>query len=274
MKRIHKKVRIGIVGCGAIGATLSLLIKKYHAAKFEVAALYDCDVVKMQSLKKRLKISKGDTLAELIDSCDLVVEAASAQASLDIAQKALTKGKDVLIMSVGGVLGKEKRLFAVAKKHNRRIYFPSGAICGLDGISSLSLAGFKKIVLKTFKSPAALKGADYIVQKNIDLEKIKKETVIFRGTAFEAVKAFPQNINIVALLSIAARGRIIPEVEIAVSPGLKRNVHHIEVHSDAACLTINCENVPSPDNPKTSYLAILSALAAINGIGEVFHIGA
>ncbi len=274
MKRDGKKIRIGIVGCGAIGSTLSFLLKKHYSRRFKVAALYDCDFLKMQALGRKLKTPQCSSLGGLIDFSDLVVEAASAKASFDIARHVLKKGKDILIMSVGGVLGKEKELFALARKNRCRIYFPSGAICGLDGIASLSLAGFEKITLRTFKPPAALEGADYVIRKGIDLNKIKKETVIFRGAASEAVAAFPQNINIVALLSIAARGKVVPRVEIAVSPGLKRNVHYIEVKSKAAYLTIRCENVPSPDNPKTSYLAILSAVAAINGMDDIVHIGA
>lgn len=267
-------MKIGIVGCGAIGTALALMVRKNFSKIFEISALCDCDDLKARRLGEKLKSVRICCLDDLIMVSDLVVEAASAKASFDVARRSLMRGKDVLIMSVGGVLGKEKALFGMARKYKSKIYFPSGAICGLDAIASLSLAGFDEIILKTFKPPVALQGADYIIEKGIDLSKIKKETIIFEGSAREAVKAFPQNINIVALLSIAARGKIVPKVKIAVVPGLKRNVHHIEVKSKAAHLEIKCENVPSPDNPKTSYLAILSAMATIRGIADVFHIGA
>ncbi|MFH1691461.1 MAG: aspartate dehydrogenase [Candidatus Omnitrophota bacterium] len=274
MKNRNKKIKVGIVGCGAIGATLSLLLKKHYPGRFKIVALCDIDSQKAHALKNKIKSCQVSSLKELIALSDLVVEAASAKVSFDVAQQVLRKGKNVLIMSVGGILGKEKKLFSIAEKYKGRIHFPSGAICGLDGIASLNLAGFEEITLKTFKSPAALKGADYVIRKKIDLEGIKKETIIFKGTAQEAVRAFPQNINIVALLSIAAKGKIVPQVEIVVCPGLKRNVHSIEVKSKAAHLTMKCENVPSPDNPKTSYLAILSAVATMSGMGDVFRIGA
>ena len=270
---MKKKLKIGIVGCGAIGASLAKLLDKRFKKEIEIVAFCDLDSRKARGLQTKIKSGKVVSLPELIILSDLVVEAASAKVSFQVAKRSLAHKKDVLLMSIGGILGKEKKLFRMAQKNNKRIYLPSGAICGLDGISALSLVGIKKITLRTYKPPAALMGADYIVENKISLEKIKGQRVIFRGTAQEAVKAFPQNINVVALLSLAARGLVVPKVEIIASSGLKRNVHVIDVESKAAHLEIKCENIPSPDNPKTSYLAILSLVRTIAGILEVVRIG-
>jgi aspartate dehydrogenase len=269
----RKKLKIGIVGCGAIGTSLSLLVAGRFKNIAEVVALHDLDEFRANNLCKKLKNCKVVSLSGLILRSDLVVEAAGAKVSFDIAKSALSGRKDVLVMSIGGVLGKESKLFEIARKYNAKIYFPSGAICGIDGIKALALAGIDRITLKTLKPPAALKGADYVIKNKIDLDSIKGEKVIFRGSAYEAVKAFPQNINVVALLSLAAEGQVVPEVVIVASPGLKRNIHIIEVESKAARLEIKCENVPSPQNPKTSYLAILSAVRTIAGICDVVRTG-
>jgi aspartate dehydrogenase len=270
---MKRRLKIAIVGCGAIGASLAQLLEKKFKKTAEVVAFCDLDNRKAQALQVKIKSGKAVALAEAIRLSDLVVEAASAKVSFTVAKRSLLKKRDVLVMSIGGILGKEKQLFEIAQKNNKRIYLPSGAICGLDGVSALAIAGIKRITLKTYKPPAALRGADYIVKNKVSLEKIKGQKVVFRGTASEAVRAFPQNINVVALLSLAARGLVVPQVEIIASARLKRNIHVISVESEAAHLEIRCENVPSPDNPKTSYLAILSAVRSIAGISEAVRIG-
>ncbi len=268
-----RKLKIGIVGCGAIGTSLAVLMDKRLKRDVELCALCDIDKAKAENLKKRMGRGTVVSLGELIKKSDLVVEAASAGASFEIARLALRSKKDILLMSIGGILGREKTLFALARKNKAKIYFPSGAICGLDGLKALDCAGIDKITLKTMKPPKGLEGADYVVKKRIDLTAFKKDKTIFTGTAYEAVKAFPQNINVVALLTIAARGRVVPMVEIIASPRLKRNVHKVAIDSKAARIEIVCENVPSPDNPKTSYLAVLSAFSVISGISDVVRIG-
>lgn len=268
-----RKIKIGIVGCGAIGRALALMLEKRFKNTFKVVALCDIDRSCALRLKKQLSGAKVLSLKGLIEHSDLVVEAASGKVSFEVARASLLKKRDVMIMSIGGILGREKELFKVAQRSKRRIYFPSGAICGLDGIRALAPAGIEEITLRTLKPPQSFKGAPYIVKRGIDLDKIKKQKVIFRGSAREAVKAFPQNINVVALLSIAAKGLVSPRVEIVAVPGLKKNIHTIDVVSRAARLKIRCENIPSPDNPKTSYLAVLSAAQMLGSVADMIRIG-
>lgn len=270
---MKKKLKVGIVGCGAIGGGLAVLLKKKYGGRLRIVALCDADEEKAVALKRKIGEGRTASLEKAIALSDLVIEAASAAVSFNVARRCLKKGRDVLVMSVGGILGKEKGLYRIAASEKARLYFPSGAICGLDGIRAMSLCGIKKIVLRTSKPPQALEGAPFIVKNSIDLENLKEEKVIFRGAAKEAVSAFPQNINVVAVLSLAAGSTVDPEVEICAVPGLSRNMHKIEVESEAGQISIRCENVPSPDNPKTSYLAILSAAAAIGRILDDVQIG-
>jgi len=267
------KIKIGLIGCGAIGKSLMIMAQKRFNDSFEITALCDLDQSKAQSLSKVLGCGKVVDFKTLIKTCDLVVEAASAKISFEVACEALLKKRNVLVMSIGGILGKEGKLFEIARRNKKRIFLPSGAICGLDGVKALALAGIDRLTLKTYKPPQALKGASFIEKNKIDLDAIKEEKMIFSGTAQQAVESFPQNINVVAVLSIAAAGLVVPRVEIYASPELKRNVHVIEVESKAARLSIRCENVPSPDNPKTSYLAILSAAAMLSGVSDVVRVG-
>ncbi|MFQ5952709.1 MAG: aspartate dehydrogenase domain-containing protein, partial [Candidatus Omnitrophota bacterium] len=134
-------------------------------------------------------------------------------------------------------------------------------------------AGIESVTITTRKPPKSIKGAPYLSENNIDVEGIKEETVIFEGNALDAIKGFPKNINVSALLSIAGIGPEKTRVKIVVSPEYTRNTHEIEVKSKAGTIKTRTENVPSPDNPKTSYLAALAAIASLRGYFDSIKIG-
>lgn len=269
-----KLKRIGIVGCGAIGSKIAESVGSQLKNKAVLSALYDIDLVKAQGLSGKLR-KKGiivSNITELIESSDLVVEASSAASAADIARKAIRCGRDCLVMSVGGLFGAED-IFALARKNGCRVYIPSGAIAGIDALKAHALAGIKRVTLTTRKGPRALKGAPYVVKKKINLDGIKEETVIFKGSAESAAAFFPQNINVAAVLSLAGLGKEKTMVRVVCSPEYSWNIHEIEIESGAGKTFIRCENSPCPDNPKTSYLAVLSAIAALKEIFEPVKIG-
>lgn len=255
--------RIGIIGCGTIGSFLAKRIKKDFKKTAKIVGLCDIDNDKARLLA--LKLSKKVpvlSLEKLIDKSDLIIEAASSVASAQICKKAIEKGKDIMVMSIGGLLGKSK-LFSLARKKKVRIILPSGAICGLDGLKSAGVGRIKKVTLTTRKPPQSLKDAPYIVQNNIDLEAVTGEKVIFEGSAKEAVRGFPKNVNVSAILSIAGIGPNKTKVRIVTSPEYMVNMHEVEVEGEFGRLITRTENVPFPDNPKTSLLAALSAVATL-----------
>ena len=96
--------------------------------------------------------------------------------------------------------------------------------------------------------------------------------MIFEGSALEAVKAFPANVNVAATLFLAAEGSEV-WVNVVADPGIHVNRHEIEVEGDFGRISTKVENVPSPKNPKTSYLAALSAIATLRSIVEPVKIG-
>jgi aspartate dehydrogenase len=206
----------------------------------------------------------------LIKRCDIIVEAASAAVSADILGRCIAKKKDVLIMSVGGLIGKKELLKKAVKS---RVYIPSGAICGIDGLKSASAGRIDSVTLTTRKPIRGLKGAPYLKEKGMDLDAIKGETVVFEGSASDAVKGFPQNVNVSAVLSLAGIGGAKTKVRIVTSPSYDKNIHEIEITGNFGRLTTRAENVPSKTNPKTSELAILSAIATLKAIASSVRIG-
>jgi len=269
-----KKPKVGIVGCGAIGNEIAAACTNFLKGRVALCALYDIKKEKSSSLARRLGDSSlpVGSLEKLFEKSDLIIECASAQVAKGIVEKAIEKNKDVMILSVGALI-EARSLLEKAEKKNVKVYIPSGAICGIDGLKSAKLSRIEKVILTTRKPPRGLRGAPYLEEKNIDLGSIKSETVVFEGTAYDAVRGFPRNINIASLLSIAGIGARDTKVRIVTSPEYTKNVHEVKITGDFGEITVRTENVPSRTNPKTSKLAYLSAIAMLKNITESVRVG-
>lgn len=271
---MSKILKIGIVGCGAIGSSLAKAIILDFSKEAELASLYDIDLEKAYNLS--IKFNKklaALNLEDLINKVDLVIEATKADTAFDIAKRVLSLSKDIMIMSVAGIIQRYQELKVLTQEKGAHIFIPSGAICGIDGLKAASLGKINKVILTTKKPPKAFLDAPYILKKKIRLDNIDKDTLLFEGNASQAIKAFPQNINVAATLGLAGIGMQDTLVRIVASPGIESNIHEIEVESDAGKISSRLENVVHPDNPKTSYLAVLSAIANLKQILEPIKIG-
>jgi len=270
-----KRLKIGIVGCGAIGSSLAKAVIKEFFHQAELTALFDINPKESVRLARALGRPRlvVPGLKELINKVDLVIEAACAISAAHIAKKTISSSRDVMIMSVGGIITDYKRLAHLAEIKNARIFIPSGAISGIDGLKAAVCGKVNRVILTTKKHPKAFLGVPYLLKRKIRLDKIKKDKVIFTGNALSAVKAFPQNINVAATLSIAGIGPKKTFIRIVASPNLTRNTHEIVVESKAARIISKTENTLHPDNPKTSYLAVLSAVVTLKQILSALRIG-
>jgi aspartate dehydrogenase len=268
-------LKIGVIGCGAIGAQICRAIDSgFINAK--LSAIYDrstqhCERV-LESLNNKPSISSP---ADLVKKADIVVECASQSAVREHGLLVLEGGKDLIVMSVGALMDEKllEDLIRAARKNDCKIYVPSGAIAGIDGLRSAKVASINRVEISTTKKPKGLEGAPFIIENNIDLYSFHERTLIFEGNAKEAVRAFPANVNVAASLSLAGIGSEETRVKVFVDPEASRNIHEITVEGDFGNFTCHIENVPSPDNPRTSLLAALSAIATLKKITEPLQIG-
>ena len=157
-------------------------------------------------------------------------------------------------------------VFSKAKGCESRIFIPSGAVCGTDGLRSSAVGELESVELITTKAPKSLAGALYVMEHNIDLDSIKEPTAIFSGPAREAVKEFPKNVNVAATVSLLGVGFDKTKVKIVVDPNTHSNSHELRIKGEFGEMTCHTYNVPSPDNPRTSYLAAMSAISALKRI--------
>jgi aspartate dehydrogenase len=205
-----------------------------------------------------------ENVKDFINKVDVIFEAASQEAVKEYAVDILKAGRDIVIMSVGILFDDKFRnnLEKIAKEKKCKIYLPSGAVCGIDGILSANVDIIDEVTLVTTKSPESLN------------KEFNKRTIVYKGNAREAVKKFPRNINVAANLSIAGVGLDKTRVEIVADPVATRISHKILAHGKFGRLRAEVENMPNPRNPGSSYMASLSAIATLKRIINPIQIGA
>jgi aspartate dehydrogenase len=256
--------KVGIVGMGVIGT--------------EIAKAIDNGIsgVTLAGVHARAPMKAAGfpllTLPELVHASDLVVEAATQAALREFGPAVLSAGKQLMVLSVGGLVGVLPEWTRLAERHGGRILVPSGAIAGLDGVKGAREGRITAVRMETRKPPRGLAGAPYVEERRIDLDAITQETLIFEGPATEAVRAFPANVNVVAALSLAGVGPERTRIAIYAVPGLERNQHRITVEGESGRLRIEVDNVPSA-NPRTGKLSYLSAIAMLREMGAALRVG-
>lgn len=267
--------RIGVIGCGTIGSELALAIDKTNIKNAVISFLFDS--VKSASLDLRNKLQNNyppifSEFSRLVSSlpfknADIIVEAASNTAVKTFAKKIVSSNKSLMIMSTGAFFDVRllKEIYSTVNKHKSRIYFPTGAIAGIDALCSVRhLLHF--VMLTTTKNPRSLTGAPFFELSNTSPESIRKRKLLYDGNALNAIKLFPTNVNVAVLLSLAGVGTKKTRVRVIADPNTNRNEHKIIARGEFGEILIVARNVPSPHNPRTSYLAVLSAIECLRRI--------
>ncbi|HET7643248.1 MAG TPA: aspartate dehydrogenase [Nitrososphaeraceae archaeon] len=269
------KKNISIIGCGAIGSELALSVDATMNENISISSLLDIKLENAEGLKSKLSNNNPlvfNNFSEYIKSSNfkdvnLVIEAASQNALTNYLNDIILLKKDLLVMSVGAFAnaGFFSQVVKNVEKNDINLYLPSGAIAGIDAIKSVK-SSISYLTLTTTKNPNSLKDSPFFKKNNITVDAIKKRTLIFEGSAIEAVENFPANVNVAALLGLTGIGLEKTKVNVIADPSLRINKHEIKVIGKFGELIIRVKNIPSSTNPKTSYLAILSIIESLRSI--------
>ena len=263
-----------IIGCGSIGTVISKAADKMIAV--DKIFLYDLDVSRAKQLKSN--ISKAEIVAKIdfnkID-VDIVIEAASQQAAKELIPKALDYGIDAMIMSVGAFVDKkfQESCYTAVSTKDCVALIPSGAVAGVDALKGASKAKIEIVRLTSTKPPKGFTGVKYLQEKGVKVEEIKERTILYSGPASQAVQLFPANVNVAATVSLAGIGFEKTLVEVVCDPTSNVNSHRLYAKGEFGELEAMTKNLPSPDNPRTSYLASLSAVSTLTSYINKIWIG-
>ncbi len=270
-------LRIGLIGFGAIGATVwrELLGAPDRVSLVGLLLRADPNPGRPGPAAAR---AAGVPLVHDIDALmalgpQVVLECAGHAAVDTYGEPALRAGADLVVVSAGALAQADRhdRLLAAARDTGRQVIVPAGAIGGLEFLSAVRLAGPLAVRYRSRKPPAAWRGtpADTV----LDLDSLREPAVFYRGNAREAARDYPRNANVAATLALATLGFERTEVELMADPAAGGNLHEIEAVSDVGSITIRIEGRVSPDNPRTSMVTPYSVVRAVLNRREALLVG-
>jgi aspartate dehydrogenase len=259
-------LRVGIAGYGAIGRSL---------ARSLLAGIPGISLTAIGVRDPGAATPPPGVLAvpsdELARHAEIVVECAPAAALPGIALPVLRAGKTILVLSCAALL-RHPELEQAARDHGGRILVPTGALLGLDAVLAAAEGTIHNVRMVTRKPPGGLAGAPHLVRHGINVGGLSVPLLVFSGSARDAAIGFPANVNVAAALSMAGIGADRTTIEIWADPAVDRNIHRIEVDSDAARLSMTIENVPS-ENPRTGRITAQSVLALLRKMRAPLAVG-
>jgi aspartate dehydrogenase len=263
---------VGIGGFGAIGINVAraldagipgLTLAAVSANDREAAA------GRMDGFRTKVPVVG---LGDLAAQADIVVECAPAAVFREVAVPAVEAGRIFMPLSCGQMLD-NMDLVERAEETGGRIVIPTGALLGLDSVRAAGEGTIKSVTMVTRKPPSGLAGAPHLVENDIHVGDLSAPLKVFDGTARDAIKAFPANVNVAVALSLAGIGPDRTTIEVWADPGVTRNTHTIEVVADSVSFEMKIENVPSKENPATGRLTPLSTVAALRGLVSSLKVG-
>jgi aspartate dehydrogenase len=259
------ELRVAVGGFGVIGkAVAAALDKKIAGLRLVAVSARDraAAATRMSGMAQPVPV---EPLAELAGLADIVIECAPAAVFHEIAQPAIEAGRIFIPLSCGALLN-YPQLTVRAAQTGARILVPSGALLGLDAVRAAAEGVIHSVTMVTRKPPQGLAGAPYLVENQIRVDNLNAPLKVFEGTAREAAKGFPANVNVAVALSLAGIGPDTTMIEIWADPDVERNTHTIRVDSDATRFEMTIEGIPSRDNPATGMLTPLSVIATLRGL--------
>jgi aspartate dehydrogenase len=249
MRENPESKKVGIIGCGAIGTLIAEAAERKLVVCDELV-LYDYVGEKAEKLKNSIcfPVTVVSSLDEMLRlKPRVVVEAASQQAAREYIERIVSAGIDFIVMSTGALLG--------SNVQSSKVHVPSGAIGGLDALSSAALAGIDEVVLTSRKNPRAL-----------DLNT-REAKVVYEGTAEEAARLYPREMNVAATLALTVKPAQV-KVQVVSDPAVQRNTHEFHVKWRFGEMFLRFANDPHPENPRTSALAAWSAIRLLQELLE------
>jgi aspartate dehydrogenase len=261
-------IRIAIAGYGSIGRAIgSRLLAGIPGLVLTAVGARDHAKARA-ALPPSVIVTDVGTLA---DHADIIVECAPAAVLPAIAEPALRAGRTLIVLSCGALLDR-MHLVDLARDTGGRILIPTGALLGLDAVVAAAEGEIHSARMITRKPPKGLMGAPHLIENGINLDGLTEKLRVFEGSAREAARGFPANINVAVALSLAGIGPDRTRVEIWADPAVTRNTHSIEVDANSARLTMTIENIPS-ENPKTGRITPLSVIALLRKLRSPLAIG-
>lgn len=265
-------LRIALIGCGAIGASVLELL--HGDPRIAVDCIVAPAAAHAQAQAVAARWAPQARVSEALDGAvpDLVVECAGHGAVAEHVLPALARGIPCVVVSIGalGAPGMAQALEQAAAAGNTQVQLLSGAIGGIDALAAARVGGLDTVVYTGRKPPLAWTGTP--AQEACDLSALTSAHCIFRGSAEEAARLYPKNANVAATLAFAGLGLQRTEVQLFADPTVGENVHHVEARGAFGSFELTLRGKPLAANPKTSALTVYSVVRALHNRSRALSI--
>lgn len=264
-------VRLGLIGCGAIGTVLLEYLAGYVPApgqprlQVQRVVVPEQSITRVEALLQRLGIAAkvSSDLRGHYGELDVLVECAGHAALQMHVVPALAQGCAVVVCSVGACAHED--LLAELEQASRlgggRMQFVAGAVGAIDALSAARHSGLTEVRYQGIKPAQAWKNTP--AEQLVDLDQLQEATVFFEGSAREAAQQYPQNANVAATIALAGMGFEKTQVQLIADPQAQHNQHLIHAHGGFGQLQFEVQGRTLPDNPKTSALTAYSLIQAV-----------
>lgn len=233
------KIRFGIMGNGYLAG---IIVDGYLDGilhEYELVGILGRTPHKTAAIAERGGCRACSTVEELLAlKPDIVAEAASVQCVRDNAQKVLSAGVNLIVLSIGAFADEVfyDKIKETAIRHNSKVHIASGAVGGFDVLRTISLMGQAKSGIRTKKGPASLMNTPLY---DDDLMTEEGEPHVFSGNAKEAISILPTKVNVAVAASLATTGPEDTSVNIFSVPGMVGDNHKITTEIDGVKATVD-----------------------------------
>lgn len=197
------------------------------------------------------------------DGIDLLVEAATQPAVAERIPAVVSRGTDVLLLSIGALADAVVRN-ALATGPGR-VLLTTGAIGGLEYVRALAAVGdLKSATIESRKLPATL------IQPWMDTGLVARltagneEIVLAEGPAALVTRQFPSSANVAAALAIAAGSWELTTARVIADPAATQTSHRVYANGGMGEISALATNAPSVAQPRSSAVVAASVLKDID----------
>ncbi len=258
-----RNLTIAVAGLGAIGMRVARSIDAGAIDGMQLVAVSAND-------RERAMVRVADfsappevlPLADLAAHAEIIVECAPAAVFAELATNVIERGCCLMPLSVGALLN-HPALIERAQETGARIVVPTGALIGLDTVRAMAEGTIHEVTLTTRKPPGGLAGAPHLIENGIDISNLSEPLCVLRGSARDAARGFPANVNVAAALALAGIGPERTRVEVWADPTIDRNIQSVTIRSDSGEATMTMNNIPSFENPRTGRIVANSVIATL-----------
>lgn len=253
-----------IAGCGHLGKIVKEAYSKGLLEGYKLVAAYSLVFDDAKTLVENTDAVALSSIEEVIDiKPDFIIETAAIALLKNFAVDALSKGINIIPLSIGAFSDDEfkKNAFAAASRSGARIYIPSGAVGGFDVIQTIALIAETegheiKAGIHTHKGPNSLKNTP-LYSKELD----ENQKSVFKGSTKEAIALLPTKVNVAVASSLASIGPEKATAEITSVPGFIGDDHCITVETEGLKAVVDIYSATS-DIAAWSVVALMRNLSS------------